>query len=148
MERGGGLKVAYWSSSIRASGVRCLGISWAMSRKRFRYQARTSRSSSTGEDLRDTTVVGGCSSVWEIADLSGGTWHGGGNWRAKGPSPGGILGLGNLHAAVQLRRPARRYRLDELLTTCEETKLSARCRKSAKDGISRFGRLNALAGSE
>lgn len=44
----------------------------------------------------------------------------------------GILGPADLHAAEQLRRPARRYRLDELLTTCEGTKLSARCRKSTK----------------
>lgn len=64
---------AYWSSSIRVSGGRYLGVSWAMSRKWFEYQARTARGTFTGEDLRDTTVVGGCSSVWEIADLSGGT---------------------------------------------------------------------------
>lgn len=31
----------------------------------------------------------------------------------------GILGPANLHAAVQLRRPARRYKLVELFTACE-----------------------------
>jgi hypothetical protein len=60
----------------------------------------------------------------------------------------GVLGPANSHAAVQLRRPAKRYKLDELSRHAKGAKLSAQCRKSVKDGISRLGRLKALAGSE
>lgn len=81
--------MASWSSSIHVSRRRYISVSWVVSRKWFEFPVHTARSTFTGEDLRDTTVSGGCSSVWKIADLSGGTWHGGGNWRAKSPSPGG-----------------------------------------------------------
>lgn len=55
-----------------------------------------------------------------------------GTGELKAQVQAGILGPANLHAAVQRRRPARRYKLAELLTACEESGVQRATQKKYK----------------